>query len=302
LAPEVQAKTEYKASADVWALAVTLYMCMFGHDPWKKFTYEVDELEGEFLLCNQDTGKAIDQSNTGHNLYFPPDTAISQQLKQIFASMLQFDPNHRANWSGLLQMLSDSYSPSQLRSNHPSQATCRFSFSDKSDPSYDATSVFLESNIIENIKIYLDRMDENIENIVQSKAAQPEDTRSREHQEASEQYQHLYNKEVAQLFLEYNYQKCLFHKEVCRLMKKLMCQRSEWHQEKPLISLIIFTINKINYFIADYFLQKKDSKSRVLTQLRNERGDVEIDDSHYEDEKTNYDNMQEDINYFVLYS
>ena len=106
--PELVNYQEYDFSSDVWALGVTLYMCMFGRDPWNIFCYEKKQSKSKLQIVlnkNSKERKLKNDMTCGHNLYFPPDCNISLCLRNILCKMLQRDPQKRGGWSELADTL-----------------------------------------------------------------------------------------------------------------------------------------------------------------------------------------------------
>ena len=99
----------YSYDADVWALAVTLYMSMFGKDPWEASSYSRVQPGAKLKLISfSGSGKRIKEMNSGFNLFYPPNSQVSDFLKFVFSQMLQIDPKKRISWAGLVKLLKTS--------------------------------------------------------------------------------------------------------------------------------------------------------------------------------------------------
>ena len=89
-APEILMMLGHNSKADVWSLGVTLYMLLFGRDPWNWY----DAFKKD--LCSEDKRDKIQFS--GPNLHFPDSPKISTQLKEIIQRMLVWEQNDRISW------------------------------------------------------------------------------------------------------------------------------------------------------------------------------------------------------------
>ena len=97
-APEISQRLGHTCKADVWSLGVTLYMLLFGRDPW----FLWDGLQKKDGPSKND----VTESQCGNNLKFPYDSTISNELKHILKRMITWDQYSRISW---MEILCDNY-------------------------------------------------------------------------------------------------------------------------------------------------------------------------------------------------
>ena len=90
-APEIVIASErHNSKVDVWSLGVTIYVLLFGRDPWNRY----DSLNNKTISQRGDDKAQY----SGENLRFPGSPVISDGLKKVLKSMLVFEPINRIGW------------------------------------------------------------------------------------------------------------------------------------------------------------------------------------------------------------
>jgi serine/threonine protein kinase len=93
-APEVLLHLGHNTKADVWSLGVTIYMLLYGKDPWNCWNgFTRQPLNGDIL------DKKI---YSGDRLSFPSDPPIESSLKNLLKRMIVFEQEDRISWQGIL--------------------------------------------------------------------------------------------------------------------------------------------------------------------------------------------------------
>jgi serine/threonine protein kinase len=95
MAPQILNYEKYSSKCDVWSLGITIWMCLFGGDPWEKFTIVDGRLRpSEMPPPNR-------KNKYGSELDFPDTPAISKPLRDILCQMLEEKENMRISWPDL---------------------------------------------------------------------------------------------------------------------------------------------------------------------------------------------------------
>ena len=88
-APETFNMQEYDYKCDVWSLGVTLYMLLFGRDPWNSYSVFTDTSQ-----------EPTEPGRFGEDLPFPPDPKqhIPAELRSMIRQMITKEPDKRPTY------------------------------------------------------------------------------------------------------------------------------------------------------------------------------------------------------------
>ena len=82
MSPQILNQESYNSKCDVWSLGITVWICLFGKDPWNTYAIVDGRTRPITRLENQ-------QKRYGSDLEFPGFPQISKPLMQIIKKMLQ---------------------------------------------------------------------------------------------------------------------------------------------------------------------------------------------------------------------
>ncbi len=98
MSPQILNQESYNSKCDVWSLGITVWICLFGKDPWNTYAIVDGRTRPITRLENQ-------QKRYGSDLEFPGFPQISKPLMQIIKKMLQKKEQDRISWSQLRKEL-----------------------------------------------------------------------------------------------------------------------------------------------------------------------------------------------------
>ena len=93
-APEVyntKYDTMYDYTVDIWSVGVLFYRILFGKEPWR-----TDKPLSKELL------KEVNITQSGQNLYFPPEVPVSKELKDFLQRAIEPVPEKRIKWADII--------------------------------------------------------------------------------------------------------------------------------------------------------------------------------------------------------
>ncbi len=98
MSPQILNQESYNSKCDVWSLGMTVYILLFGKDPFGRWKMK----DGNLIFARE---KKIQKEDCGANILFPSKPAIKDGIKNILRDMLEFDEIDRLSWGQLKSAL-----------------------------------------------------------------------------------------------------------------------------------------------------------------------------------------------------
>ena len=280
MAPEFQFNEGYSFVADVWALGVNMYMSIFGKDPWSNSEYKVDQRTGKLKLYPRVNPTRLSTNNCGKKLPFPFQPIISDNLKNIFRLMVEYDPNTRIGWDQLSIMLNNN----QPLFNFPQQAPLigrhnQMQLEQINEIDSDIGSEILERHTFQQSKNQATKNDisaayrilaafkQNQQNLSQAKYFDLLLTEMQQYGQGNAQSmfdpllqtqaakQKAEEEAVEQYILFYTYI-CDFFLQVCEQLNFNAQNQVAYNSLKGVMSILVNYVSKKTIQIANYFIKK----------------------------------------------
>ena len=89
--PQILLSETYTSKCDVWSLGITVYILLFGKDPFGRY-----EIRDKGLRQIRDF--KLEKRYCGSSISFPSSPSISAGVKKIIQKMLEYDEADRVNW------------------------------------------------------------------------------------------------------------------------------------------------------------------------------------------------------------
>ncbi len=276
MAPEVH-QGLYSFGAEVWALGVTLYMSMFGHDPWNRSFYQKTGQGNQLVLRGAiKFNGPVDESTTGMKLRYPENKKVSDHLKNILGLMLQIDVNKRIDWAFLAKLLRNPSeippkSLSQLGTissgigskNIPMEQQIRSSAADE----HKIKKLIECSEVINQTKFSSDESFSKIMDSELSKINIIDNSDMIECTKLPDCSPQDVRKEVIERYIMYNHYMCTFHKVVVEIFLDTINSHNQFKNQKGAIYLAVNIIAKKSRKIAAYFIQKLETETAAFTEI-----------------------------------
>jgi serine/threonine protein kinase len=98
MAPQILNYEKYSSKCDVWSLGMTVFIFLFGEDPFGRVQFKEKTLK-------QVRQRPIPREECGKNIKFPDGPKISDGLKAILQGMLEYEEESRLSWGQVVEKI-----------------------------------------------------------------------------------------------------------------------------------------------------------------------------------------------------